>query len=80
MAPLVTVGTLVWLGRGVGGGTGRGPEGRACGGQGEWEIREREEAEGRVGERGLGRGAKEMRFFFIAANEQNERLTQVWGL
>ena len=77
---MMRYGTLVLSGGGAGGGTVQSPEMGASGGQGEWEICEREEAEGRVGERGLGRGAKDMRFFFIAANEQNERLTQVWGL
>ena len=77
---MMRYGTLVWSGRGVEGGTGRGPEVGACGGQGEWETGAREEEEGRgLGERGLGRGAKEMRFFIIAANEQNESLTQAWG-
>ena len=59
---------------------GEGPKGWVCGGQGERETCEREEAEGTgVGKCGLGRRAKEMLFFFIVANAESESLTQVWG-
>ena len=77
---MMRYGTLVWSGGGAGGGIVQSPEMGASGGQGEWEICEREEAEGRMGECGLGTGAKETHFFFISANAESESLTQAWGL
>ena len=76
----MTDGKLVWPGGGTGGGAGQGPgEGGHVEG-GRRGKRKREEEEGRgVGECGLGRGTKEMCFFFITAKAENESLTQAWG-